>query len=432
VGISDAGNFTIAWTTEIRNQFGNEISHPLALRRFANDGTALSNELVLHEPEDPQAWQFEFAGDPQIAMSSSGAMVLTWAFGSVHAQRFDADGALVGDEIQVAMFGPDGVHFVPRDGSTAVDLRNDGQFAVAWKEGQSLAYFQQFDPDGIPLHEAKLLPDVSQGDFDFVATLAVSYDTAGNLQVMDDADWFVVQAYDRNGLPTGEQTVSGPSGEVVRFAPSPLGGFTVVYGVPADGIFSQTYAADTTAPMIISPEYQFDASRRVHVEFSEPVSVSGYAELRVAGATTGISSIWASSEPGFVTSADFDIPSFVGDGNYRLIIPDGIAHDRAGLASASQSFDFFIFAGDANHDRRIDVADFKVFSANWMQTNRTFSQGDFNYDGNVDQADLAILSAKWDTSLAPYVEPVPIQSPTPAPSSSSSRRTRSVAASVLT
>jgi hypothetical protein len=68
-----------------------------------------------------------------------------------------------------------------------------------------------------------------------------------------------------------------------------------------------------------------------------------------------------------------------------------------------------------------------------MQTNRTFSQGDFNYDGNVDQADLAILSAKWNTTLPPYVEPVPIQSPAPKPSSSSSsRRTKSVAASVLT
>jgi hypothetical protein len=157
-------------------------------------------------------------------------MVVTWALSNVYAQRFDADGMLLGDEMIISGYGPGGITLSPRYGSTAVDMLDDGTFAIAWKEGQSLAYFQQFGADGLPLHEMKLLPDATAGDFDFVQTLGIAYDQSGNLQVMANGDWFIVQSYGANGMPVAEATAGDPmSTRALRFAPSPLGGFTVVY-----------------------------------------------------------------------------------------------------------------------------------------------------------------------------------------------------------
>jgi hypothetical protein len=185
---------------------------------------------------------------------------------------------------------------------------------------------------------------------------------------------------------------------------------------------------------VLSAVYDFDTAR-VHLEFSEPVRLSDWFRARLSepGSIFLGFPLPAAAGTEWVTSTDLLIPTANADGNYQISVDPGFAIDRAGLVSAGFLSDvFFILAGDANHDRNIDVADFKVMTANWMQSNRTFSQGDFNYDGKVDQTDLAILSAKWNTTLAPYVEPMPIKSPAPTPSSSSSRRTKSVAASVLT
>jgi len=63
---------------------------------------------------------------------------------------------------------------------------------------------------------------------------------------------------------------------------------------------------------------------------------------------------------------------------------------------------FFFLAGDANHDRSVDVNDLNILASNWMQTDRAFSQGNVDYsgDGLVDQNDLAILSLNWQQQLA--------------------------------
>jgi hypothetical protein len=72
----------------------------------------------------------------------------------------------------------------------------------------------------------------------------------------------------------------------------------------------------------------------------------------------------------------------------------------------SYSFDFFVFGGDANHDRVVDTADLDALSMNWNRSGMQFRQGDFNYDGNVDVGDLKILSANWQKSL-PAPGPIP-------------------------
>jgi hypothetical protein len=100
-------------------------------------------------------------------------------------------------------------------------------------------------------------------------------------------------------------------------------------------------------------------------------------------------------------SATFAIPVATPDGNYRATLLAGSISDTYGSSPAANfSFDFFILAADANHDRKVDVSDLHVLANNWGGSGKTFSQGDFNNDGTVGNADLAILAARWQFTLA--------------------------------
>src|SRR5262249_18248369 len=82
------------------------------------------------------------------------------------------------------------------------------------------------------------------------------------------------------------------------------------------------------------------------------------------------------------------------DGNYRV-------------SGAGATLDFFIFAGDANHDRKVNILDLQALASNYGSSGKTFNQGDFNYDGHVDGADLSILVSHWQQTLASPAPAVP-------------------------
>ena len=64
-------------------------------------------------------------------------------------------------------------------------------------------------------------------------------------------------------------------------------------------------------------------------------------------------------------------------------------------------FNFFVLAGDANHDRTVDLTDFTTLAANFNASGKQFSDGDFNYDGTVDLTDFTILASKFNYTLSP-------------------------------
>ena len=67
---------------------------------------------------------------------------------------------------------------------------------------------------------------------------------------------------------------------------------------------------------------------------------------------------------------------------------------------ADYTFDFFVLAGDANHDRSVDFNDLVKLAQNYNTTgSKTYAQGDFTGDGNVDFNDLVILAQRYNTSL---------------------------------
>ena len=88
------------------------------------------------------------------------------------------------------------------------------------------------------------------------------------------------------------------------------------------------------------------------------------------------------------------------DGQYRATVLGAGVLDAVGQPMQSDvQFDFFTFAGDANHDGTINLADFNVLAENFGQSGRDASTGDFNYDGIVNLADFNILAQKFGTSV---------------------------------
>jgi hypothetical protein len=89
------------------------------------------------------------------------------------------------------------------------------------------------------------------------------------------------------------------------------------------------------------------------------------------------------------------------DGDYRLSLTASAVTDLFGNGLPGDfTYDFFVLAGDADHDRDVDVNDLGILASNWQQSSRTFGQGDFDYTGTVDVSDLGIFASRWQQQLA--------------------------------
>ncbi|HEX3356625.1 MAG TPA: SdrD B-like domain-containing protein [Tepidisphaeraceae bacterium] len=89
------------------------------------------------------------------------------------------------------------------------------------------------------------------------------------------------------------------------------------------------------------------------------------------------------------------------DGDYRLTIAAGALPN---MATPTQ-FDFFVLAGDANHDHFVNVMDFNTLAMHFGQSGMDFSDGDFNYDGVVNLLDLNAIATRFGTGPAAAVIP---------------------------
>ncbi len=138
-------------------------------------------------------------------------------------------------------------------------------------------------------------------------------------------------------------------------------------------------------------------------------------------------------------SATWSFAGLLADGNYRATLPAASVSDAGGNSLASDySFEFFALAGDANHDRTVDISDLGILATNWQGSAKTFAQGDFNYDGIVDISDLGILATSWQKALpapsqpaARLRSPVQVRSPLAPPRLIVDKTRRSLAKDIL-
>lgn len=194
-----------------------------------------------------------------------------------------------------------------------------------------------------------------------------------------------------------------------------------------------TVSSDTTPPGVLASSLQFDrplpfAPHTIRLTFSEEVGASlTAADLLVQNltlnATIPTGAMLVGYNPG-TNEASVTFPGLPGgvlpDGNYTFTLAAGSVADGAGNALAqAYAFSDFVFAGDANHDRRIDIDDFGILASRFNNPG-TFSQGDFNYDGVANIDDFGLLASRFNGTL-PAARLVTSSGPTTTPVFSSER-----------
>jgi hypothetical protein len=198
---------------------------------------------------------------------------------------------------------------------------------------------------------------------------------------------------------------------------------------------------DTKAPAVFDAALIYDAHpMNLRVVFDEDVVASLTAsDLQLMSLATGQPVPQANIALNYVAAthvATFTFPGYVNgllpDGDYRATVPAGAVADASGNSLAGPfTYDFFVFAGDANHDRIIDFKDLVAVAQNYGGTEKTPSQGDANGDGKVDFADLVILAQKYNATL-PLPAPVFAAAPADAPALTSVNESPAAASSRCT
>jgi hypothetical protein len=153
--------------------------------------------------------------------------------------------------------------------------------------------------------------------------------------------------------------------------------------------------------------YAFERDPRALLDFTADVSASLTADvIQLVNLTTGATIPAAALAVAHDTWHDaasirYADGTALPDGRYRLTIPAGAITSATHQPLADDLVvDFFVLAGDATRDGRVNLDDFNVLAANFGQTNRTFSQGDFNYDGQVNLEDFNILASRFGTAVS--------------------------------
>ena len=217
-----------------------------------------------------------------------------------------------------------------------------------------------------------------------------------------------------DGIEVGSALASGGQFSVTTTVLSP-GAHVITAKSTIGGNLSASSASlaitiDTTTPQAANPEHVYATSpHRVRIGFSEDVQGSAVAGdlVIVNRATNAPVDVTGVTWEGNV--AIFALAGVPADGDYRATIAADAVSDAAGNAlAAGVTLDFFVFAGDANHDRKVDFDDLVLLAQNYNTLGgMTFDKGDFNYDGDADFDDLVILAQVYNTEL-PTVSPPPV------------------------
>jgi hypothetical protein len=189
--------------------------------------------------------------------------------------------------------------------------------------------------------------------------------------------------------------------------------FNSSLGVLAAGTFGrgvwEINFANNTPPVVSASNFNDNfAPNSLTFQFSQNVQASlTTADLKVTNRATSatlnmtLASYNTTNNIATFTFADFP-NSILPDGDYSAVLTGAGITNSSGIAiSSDTTLLFFHYAGDANHDRIVDINDFNLLAANFGQTGRTFSQGDFNYDGVVNLLDLNAIATRFGTTFSP-------------------------------
>jgi hypothetical protein len=178
-----------------------------------------------------------------------------------------------------------------------------------------------------------------------------------------------------------------------------------------------TVEPPTMSPRVTSAVLNVDQlPNALNLKFTADVSRSlDRGDLRVVDRATGelmpVRSIAYLSDRNV---ARFMLPELP-EGYYRATLYAGSVRDSAGNKLArNQAWDFYVLAGDANRDRKVNIVDFSLVAANYSRR-ATFTQGDFDYSGRVDADDLDVVLSRYQMKVNPSLPSASTTAPSRAP-----------------
>jgi hypothetical protein len=449
IEFNSAGEFAIVWVAEFVDIDDNFLGTHVMIRRYSAAGVPLGAATplttVMSGPEGSNK------DEPDIAASSS-AWIVTWmaedpfvaSNETIFARIIGFNGTELTSEItvdsqQISEFELD------NDAPPRVDAADNGAFVVTWSAHYSdgdgehwvvearrfnsagVAQGSKIEVNRIDRPDDDQYPDVLvDADGDFLVVWGDSYTVDGEGTHTHRAVYG--RQYDRNGKALTDvftmSLLSQQDSPLPVIAGSANGQFVVIWHGSQPGLWSRMFdgAGAVTIPRITSGAFEFDSNQRIAVHFSKDVlGTLSLDDLQITNLSTGQqvpSSSFAleiTGPAGYPTTARWRPLTMLPDGNYRVTLLSTAVVDAYGLSiPTGLSLDFFILAGDANRDRKIDAMDLGILSANWQGANKAFSQADFNYDGLVDISDLYILASQWQQSLAPpppAAQPIAVRTP---------------------
>jgi len=224
VSITPSGNYVVVWTSN-QSTGSDTNGRGVLMRTFRPDGTPLTGEIQVNQTTiSDQQWA-------TVSTDDAGNGVVVWTStaqdnGSstgVYARRFNATGALVGNEFLV------NTTTAGAQENSVVDMSGSGAFVVAWS-GNGTGdtggiFYRRFDANGTPLDATERLANATNRGVELAPSIA-----------MNDAGQFAIawqvggDVFVRNFAANG---IASTADIQVDF--SPVNASSAVVGIDATG-----------------------------------------------------------------------------------------------------------------------------------------------------------------------------------------------------
>lgn len=409
IAMSAAGDFVVGWS--VAETF--PVSK-VFYQRFSASGSKAGDAMQAGTVATPTD------GGASVAMEPDGAFLLAWTRSTdVYAQRFSASGIPRGAEFPV------NTHPTGNQSSPHAAVNFKGDFVIAWEgEGQSDdrgVFAQRFlmdraptvatvtdNPD--PVVSGNSVTLIASGVADNLAATSVAFYRESNgiagLQVGAEGDAHVGTSNSPSGgfWSVNASTAGLAAGAYVYWAQATDG--AGLAGVPTSTISNVT--APVNPVVVIAAALEFETRQAISITFDRAIDPATVAAGDLAAlnldqpSTPAAVSVILSAGNTVATWVFGSAGTIVGDGDYQFTLAAGAVADANGVGLGAQYVfagpTVFFLGGDANRDRRVDIADFAILAGRFNQPG-TFGNGDFNYDGTVGIGDFSILASKFNTVL---------------------------------
>ena len=250
--LSDGG-WLVTWQSNGQDGSG----YGIYAQRYAADGSPVDDEFQVNTYTDSSQWE------PSVTALTDGGWIIVWhssiqddLIDCIFAQRYTADGSLMGDEFKVNTYTQD------HQGSPGIAALSDGGWLVTWQ-----SYGQ--DGSGYGVYAQRYVADGSPVDGEFqVNTYTSSYQSSPSVTALSDGGWLVTwhssgqdgsyhgiyaQRYAADGSPVDDEFQVNTYTDNSQYLPSVTalsdGGWLVTWTSSGQdgsgyGIYAQRYEVD--------------------------------------------------------------------------------------------------------------------------------------------------------------------------------------------